>query len=190
VPVFCFPCRFFGSITGHSQEICFTSKGFNNWKRCDRILDHAKCKYHIVVAWIANQTTALTGNVVEMQLGHHAQLVRENRQYIKLLARIALFCGRQNIAMRGHDESDASCNKGNFLEFVDLIGHESPDFKQTHDKMSANAKYLSSDSQNALIESAARCITCSALALSTVLRTTSLSYGNIPFSGTHPTKTP
>jgi hypothetical protein len=33
-------------------------------------------------------------------------------------------------------------------------------------------------------------ITCSALALSTVLRTTSLSYGNMPFSGTHPTKTP
>jgi hypothetical protein len=32
-------------------------------------------------------------------------------------------------------------------------------------------------------------ITCSALALSTVLRTTSLSYGNMPFSGTHPTKT-
>jgi hypothetical protein len=31
-------------------------------------------------------------------------------------------------------------------------------------------------------------ITCSALALSTVLRTTSLSYGNMPFSGTHPTK--
>jgi hypothetical protein len=31
---------------------------------------------------------------------------------------------------------------------------------------------------------------CSALALSTVLRTTSLSYGNMPFSGTHPTKTP
>jgi hypothetical protein len=36
-----------------------------------------------------------------------------------------------------------------------------------------------------------RCtITCSALALSTVSRTTSLSYGNMPFSGTHPTKTP
>jgi hypothetical protein len=33
-------------------------------------------------------------------------------------------------------------------------------------------------------------ITCSALALSTVLKTTSLSYGNMPFSGTHPTKTP
>jgi hypothetical protein len=36
----------------------------------------------------------------------------------------------------------------------------------------------------------AHVITCSALALSTVLRTTSLSYGNMPFSGTHPTKTP
>jgi hypothetical protein len=33
-------------------------------------------------------------------------------------------------------------------------------------------------------------ITCSALALSTVLRTTLLSHGNMPFSGTHPTKTP
>jgi hypothetical protein len=37
------------------------------------------------------------------------------------------------------------------------------------------------------------CITiikCSGLALSTVLRMTSLSYRNMPFSGTHPTKTP
>jgi hypothetical protein len=33
-------------------------------------------------------------------------------------------------------------------------------------------------------------ITCSALALSTVLRTTSLSYGNMRFSGTQRTKTP
>jgi hypothetical protein len=33
-------------------------------------------------------------------------------------------------------------------------------------------------------------VTCSTLALSTVLRTTSLSYGNMPFSGTHRTKTP
>jgi hypothetical protein len=33
-------------------------------------------------------------------------------------------------------------------------------------------------------------ITGSALARSTVLRTTSLSYRNMPFSGTHPTKTP
>jgi hypothetical protein len=31
-------------------------------------------------------------------------------------------------------------------------------------------------------------VTCSALALSTVLRTTSLSYGNMPFSGTHQQK--
>jgi hypothetical protein len=51
-------------------------------------------------------------------------------------------------------------------------------------KILANIKYASSRTYSAWP------ITCSALALSTVLRTTSLSYGNMPFSGTHPTKTP
>ena len=47
---------------------------------------------------------------------------------------------------------------GNFLELADLITSESKDFKQRQSNMPVNATCLSSDSQNALIEAATRCI--------------------------------
>ena len=84
--------------------------------------------------------------------------MRENREYVKSLARIALFCGRQNIAFRGHDESMDSANRGNFLELADLLATESEVFRNRRDGLAANATYLSPDSQNALLESAARCV--------------------------------
>lgn len=158
--VYCFACRFFGSTVGHSQETLFTTKGFKNWKRCDRISDHCTSKYHkeSVVGLVAFKSSSHVGSVIQQQLSYNAQMVRENREYVKSLARIAVFCGRQNIALRGHDEALASSNRGNFLEMVDLVAVESVEFRNRKESMAANAKYLSSDSQNALIEAAARCI--------------------------------
>jgi len=77
---------------------------------------------------------------------------------MKTLARIAVFCAQQNMALQGHNEKAGSENRGNFLELADLIASESKDFEQRRSNMPANATYLSSDSQNALIEAAARCI--------------------------------
>ena len=161
--VYCFPCRFFGNKSGHSQEISFTVKGFNNWKKCERLLEHSNCKHHkdSVVAWMAYKSTAVAGSVVQQQIGYHASLVRENREYMKSLARIALFCGRQNIALRGHDECADSSNKGNFLELADLVAVESKEFQNRKQSMANNATYLSPDSQNSLLESAARCVLAS-----------------------------
>jgi len=67
---------------------------------------------------------------------------------MKSLARIALFCGRQNIALRGHDESADRSNKGNFLELADLVAVESTEFQNRKQSMASNATYLSPDSQN------------------------------------------
>jgi len=158
--VYCFPCRLFGAKTGHSQENTFTTRGFQNWKKTEKIVDHSYCKYHkdSVVAWLSFKSAAAAGNVVQQQMSYHARLVRENREYVKSLARIAIFCGRQNIALRGHDESETSCNKGNFLELVDLVASESKEFETRRAQVAENATYVSSDSQNALIEAAARCV--------------------------------
>lgn len=159
---FCFPCRFFGNKckAGPLQEAMFAVKGFGNWKKCDRIFDHSTCKFHkdSVVAWLAYKSASASGTVVQQQLGYHALVVRENREYVKSLARIAVFCGRQNIALRGHDERDCSSNRGNFLELVDLVATESKEFFNRKSSMPANSTYLSPDSQNALIEAAARCV--------------------------------
>ncbi len=158
--IYCFPCRFFGSGCGHSQETVFTHAGFKNWKRCERIQEHSICHCHreSVVAWLEFLSTKKVGDVVQQLNSYHAKLVENNRDYIKSLARIALMCGRQNIAFRGHREISSSCNRGNFLEIVELLETESTEFKKRKSSMPANATYLSSDSQNALLEAGARCI--------------------------------
>jgi hypothetical protein len=141
--IFCFPCRFFGGKTGHAQETTFTVHGFRNWKKCERIDDHAKCKYHkdSVVAHTAYESSLSQGTVLQQQVSYYSQLVLENRAYVKSLARIAVFCGRQNLAMRGHSEVSSSDNKGNFLELVDLVADESHEFRARRQAVSANANY-------------------------------------------------
>jgi hypothetical protein len=111
--VFCFACRFFGSKSGHAQEATFTLDGFQNWKKCEQIDTHAKCKYHSdsMVKYMAYKASLSRGTVLQQQVGYYAHLVRENRAYVKSFARIAVFCGRQNLAMRGHSEIDSSYNR-------------------------------------------------------------------------------
>ena len=157
--VYCFPCRFFGA-TGYSHERAFTTRGFQNWRKTHKITTHGNSKYHkdSVVAWLSSKSAAVAGNVVQQQNSYYSRLVRENREYVKSLARIAIFCGKQNIALRGHKETVTSSNKGNFLELVDLVAVESKEFNTRRSCVAQNATYVSSDSQNALIEAAARCV--------------------------------
>lgn len=85
-------------------------------------------------------------------------MVQYNRDYVKSLARIALLCGKQSILLRGNNEAEGRSNKGNHLELVHLLGVESSDLKKCRDRVASNANYLSSASQNSLLEAAVRCI--------------------------------
>ena len=66
-----------------------------------------------------------------------------------------LFLARQNIVIRGHDESALSSNRGNFLELLDLMASLNPQFKTHPENVHArhrNATYLSPDIQNELLD--------------------------------------
>ena len=65
----------------------------------------------------------------------------------KTMLEIALLCARQDVALRGHDESDKSDNKGNFREILFLLVFENASLKQQIDTAPSNAKY-SKQSQN------------------------------------------
>lgn len=45
----------------------------------------------------------------------------KNRHYIKAVINVLLLCCKQEIALRGHDESEASSNRGKFLEILHLV---------------------------------------------------------------------
>ena len=71
--------------------------------------------------------------------------------YKENLAKVAILCAKQEIALHGHREGPRSLNKGNFLEVFDLL-------KSDNDKCLAsaakNAKYTSPDIQNSLLQAA------------------------------------
>ena len=61
---------------------------------------------------------------VEMLLDKAAITVKDqNRYYVKTLIELIILCGRQEIALRGHDESEYSETKGKFFEIVANMIH-------------------------------------------------------------------
>lgn len=56
---------------------------------------------------------------------------REREEYIEKIVTAVLYCARQGIALRGHDEAEDSENRGNFLEFCQVFAKYFPDFN-TH----------------------------------------------------------
>ena len=108
--------------------------------------------------WTAFRQTKQNGTVAS-QLDHHRlKKIKENRQYLQQILKIALLCACQNIALRGHDESEDSNNKGNFLEILSLLKSESNTFRSRYDNAPLNAKYTSKEIQNDLLDAAAKVV--------------------------------
>ncbi len=83
---------------------------------------HAKSETHVnaMISWAEHKRMALNNtSVLGMMEG-------ENQNYIKNLAEVLLVTGTQNIAQRGHDETETSKNRGNFLEILSLVGEHDP----------------------------------------------------------------
>lgn len=70
---------------------------------------------------------------------HIKKKVEENRTYIKTVAEVLLLTAMQNISQRGHNETDASQNKGNFLEIMELTSKHNPLIEKKK-KATGNAK--------------------------------------------------
>ena len=80
--------------------------------------------------------------------------VERNRAHLLTMLDIVLFCAKQEIPLRGSDESKYSKNKGNFLELNQLLQKYSPDMKKRFDALPANSKMINHEIQNDLLESA------------------------------------
>ena len=156
--VFCFTCRHFNSRSCNSDTV-FTRSGFRNWKRLNEALTkHSQCDSHLLAtalysAWCESQKT---GSVVSQIEDHANGVAEQNRDVVRTLSRIAIVCGRQGLALRGHREAcdDSSSNMGNFLSILQVIELENSDFKEKLKAMPKNARYISKDSQNEILQAA------------------------------------
>ena len=76
---------------------------------------------------------------------------KSKRKYIKTVAEVLLLMATQNIAQRGHRETEGADNRGNFLEILEMIAKHDP-VVQKKMKGKQNAKYTSSVIQNEILE--------------------------------------
>ena len=121
--IFCLPCVLFAKKDNLGQ---FVGTKFNLWsKKSKKFAAHNSKQYHQMAL---TQMNALKSTVtcpqfsIESRLQHISMRdIAKNRSIINCMTEAVLFCGRQNIALRGHhDDSDADpeSNRGNFLALL------------------------------------------------------------------------
>ena len=120
---FCFACRHFTVDDGSRAEGTFTKVGFRDWKHATGqrgiLQKHAQCSTHLhaMSAWHTYKINKECGSSIAESLDLlRNQEIRNNRHYLSSVIEVILLCARIEIALRGHDESTISLNKGNFLE--------------------------------------------------------------------------
>ncbi|KAL4085319.1 hypothetical protein QTP88_027178 [Uroleucon formosanum] len=139
----------------------FTSRHYKvyNWIEYSVSKDEIFCFpcRHFSANIIASGKTAVQKNhslsIANQVNNIRQQNIIENREHLKFLLKAVLFLSKQGLAFRGHNESDISKNKGNFLEILDM-------FADDKIKLRLQARYghyTSPEYQNDFISSIAQC---------------------------------
>jgi len=151
--VFCFPCRLCSASSGYVENI-FTETGFRDCKKLsERLTKHSDSSVHkeSMIRWMLRKSSDNQGTVIEKIHQQSDSAVDRNREVIETLARVCILCGRQDIALRGHDESSSTSNPGIYRALVDLLRLANKSFEDIFQQLPKNATYLSKDSQNDLL---------------------------------------
>ncbi len=81
-----------------------------------------------------------------------AAQIAENRRKLHPIVKTVIFCGRQNISLRGHREDEQSRIPGNFKTLLKFRVESGDEVLQEHlSTAQKNAQYTSKDIQNEII---------------------------------------
>lgn len=148
---FCFPCTLFGG------EVTWTKNGVTDLVHIwEKIKTHEKSKVHInnvfsfSVLGKSNISTQLSAAYRQTIVAHNEQ-VDKNRYVLNIIINCIRFCGALELALRGHNESDDSENRGVFRELIDFSSHLDKDLRD-HFSKSSVFKGTSKTTQNELLE--------------------------------------
>ena len=148
--VFCFACRNFGIDSQHKHK-SFISDGFNDWKNGKILIqNHSQTNKHLtaMIKWKEYEFSKTHGSILSKLNSGHQKQIDENRVYLSKIIDIIKFLAKQGLALRGHDESQESFNKGNFLELCELLAKFDEPFKT---QITNHFNFLSPEIQNELI---------------------------------------
>ena len=152
--LFCYHCRHFGN-----GKSLFMEYGYRDWKNVSVALKkHSESREHKdnvqkCSDWTFSQKR---GNVQQLLDPEQVNdvCVERNKAHLLTMLDVAMFCAKQELPLRGSDESIDSSNKGNFLELFEMLKKYSPEVKKRFDALPANAKMIHHTIQNDLLEAA------------------------------------
>lgn len=148
---YCFACRHFRpKQSTRTKQDALWHNGFRNWKRgLDSFKEHETSAVH-KESMVAFQDSKVHGDIVQqLQTGSESE-IKERREYLRRIVNITMFLAKQGISFRGHDESEDSNNKGNFIECLNLLTEFDP-FLSSYNAPS-KVSYISPLSQNEVIQ--------------------------------------
>ena len=155
---FCYACRFFTTSTSGRSDVAFTTTGFNDWKHAlgkkGGLLKHSKSQVHAeaMLSWKYYIQMKRSNNSVADKIGSaRAQHIAKNVHYIRTVAEVILLCGQQEIALRGHRESEDLLNRGNFVEILKLIALHDKDIQDRVQHSPKNGLYTSPEILNCIL---------------------------------------
>ena len=153
---YCKPCVLFSKRHLHLGQLV-TSPMSNFTRAKVTLLEHDKQLSHRMASEDAVDFVGRMekGNLSVSQLLQNessASIVR-HRSILKSILKAIIFCGRQNISLRGHREQAGSeTNQGNFRALIDFRVDAGDSVLADHFKQCAlNAQYISPQVQNDLI---------------------------------------
>ena len=105
-----------------------------------------------MLSWEQRKYNAAHGVSIDNRLeSGRLQQIKHNRHYISTIVQALLFCAHQEIALRGHNESETSSNRGNFLELMQLLAKHDNIVMSRLEDGPHNATYTSPEIQNLLL---------------------------------------
>ncbi|XBH89628.1 hypothetical protein VPH35_081487 [Triticum aestivum] len=153
---FCFVCFLFKEKkTSGKGTNAFTDGGWRNWNRDDALDKHvggvtsvhnaAQEKYDLFV----NPHATINDPLVKVD----SEDLRLYRMRLKYSLRCLQFLLHQGLAFRGHDESEQSSNRGNFIELLKWLAINSEEVnKYVLKNAPGNCKLTSHQIQNQIIQ--------------------------------------
>ena len=120
---FCFVYYLFKHKTNSSGGDAFVSGGFRNWHMKKRITKHCGSKTSFHKMALERYISFITPKkAIDDKFSRIND--KDKTEYMARLSysiQAAKYLLRQGLASRGHDESESSLNKGNFLELIDML---------------------------------------------------------------------
>ncbi|XP_022030770.1 zinc finger MYM-type protein 1-like [Helianthus annuus] len=154
---YCFLCYLFCDKPNMSHgHDTFTVKGFDNWNKvCGKqcaFMKHIKTSNHRDALLFSQNLLNQEAHVDNSISKPNKEIIMKNRLRLKTTVDVVRWLTYQACALRGHDESASSKNRGNFLELLTLLASYNDEVsKVILENAPYNAKYTSGDIQKEIL---------------------------------------